>query len=208
MTIRNDVVKSLENNGFEVWKVGSIGDGANLFFNEIMPKLNPKTVSYADSMTVNSAGIISRLKLNKEINLIDIMDENMSWKEQIGARKAALQVDLFITGTNAVTAKGYLVNLDMIGNRIAGITFGPRNVLIMIGINKITSDLEAAMKRVKEIAPINARRHPALKVPCIKGGKCVDCNSPYRICNTWMITEKSYPKGRIKIILIDEEVGL
>lgn len=208
MTMRNDLVKSFQKNGFDVWQVSSIDEVADLFFNEIMYKLNPKTVSYADSMTVNSAGIISRLKINKEIDLIDTMDETMSWKEQIGARKEALKADLFITGSNAVTAKGQLVNLDMIGNRIAGITFGPRNVVLIIGINKITSDLEAAMKRVKEIAPKNAMRHPGLKVPCAKDGMCLDCNSPYRICNTWMITEKSYPKGRIKIILVDEAVGL
>lgn len=97
----------------------------------------------------------------------------------------------------------------MIGNRVSGITFGPRNVVLFIGINKITLNLEEAMHRIRTIAaPQNAIRHEGLRTPCHQTGICTDCNSPDRICNVWTITEKSYPAGRIKIILINQELGL
>ncbi|MBC8417749.1 MAG: lactate utilization protein, partial [Desulfobacterales bacterium] len=123
-------------------------------------------------------------------------------------RRQALLVDLFITGTNAVTESGQLVNLDMIGNRIGGITFGPKSVVIMAGRNKVVPDLEEAMARIKEyVAPINAARL-GMKTPCAKTSYCEECKSPQRICNTWTITEKSFPKGRVKIVLINEDLGL
>ena len=102
-----------------------------------------------------------------------------------------------------------LVNLDMVGNRVAGITFGPRHVVLFIGRNKIVPTLDDAMQRVKNYAaPANAIRHPGLKTPCMKTAVCANCSSPDRICNTWCITEKSFPKGRIKIILINQDLGL
>ena len=124
-------------------------------------------------------------------------------------RRQALLVDLFLTGSNAVTESGWLVNLDMVGNRVGGITFGPRYVVLVIGRNKIVKDLDAAMARIKGYAaPMNAIRHEGWKTPCIKTSFCMDCSSPQRICNTWSITQKSYPKSRIKVILVNEDLGL
>jgi hypothetical protein len=115
--------------------------------------------------------------------------------------------DLFITGTNAVTETGQLVNLDMIGNRIAALTFGPKQVLLFIGRNKIVADRAAAIERVKNYAaPVNVMRLEK-KSPCGQTGRCENCSSPDRICNTWTITEKSFPKHRVKIVLINEEMG-
>ena len=117
-------------------------------------------------------------------------------------------VDLFFTGTNAVTESGMLVNLDMIGNRVGGITYGPEYVILMVGRNKIVSTLEDAMYRIKNYAaPANSMRH-GKKTPCTKTSYCMDCKSPDRICNVWTIHEKSHPKGRIKVILINRELGL
>ena len=140
---------------------------------------------------------------------IDSFAPGMSRKQKIYWRRQALLTDLFLTGSNALTQKGQLVNLDMIGNRVGGITFGPKHVVLFIGINKITANLEEAMHRVRTIAaPRNAIRHEGFRTPCHKTGVCMDCNSPDRICNVWTITEKSYPAGRIKVILIGEELGL
>ena len=123
-------------------------------------------------------------------------------------RREAILVDLFFTGTNAVTESGMLVNLDMIGNRVGGITFGPQHVVLMVGRNKIVANLEDAMVRIKNYAaPTNAMRH-GKKTPCIKTSYCMDCKSPDRICNVWTIHEKSHPKGRIKVILINRDLGL
>ncbi len=95
----------------------------------------------------------------------------------------------------------------MIGNRINGIAFGPKNVIIIAGRNKICGDIEDAMFRIKNYAaPVNTMNLDK-KTPCKETGICHDCKSPDRICNTWSITEKCFPKKRVKIILINEELG-
>ncbi len=142
-------------------------------------------------------------------NILETFAENVPRTEIIERRRQALLTDLFFTGSNAVTETGKLVNLDMVGNRTAAITFGPLNVIIFAGRNKIVPDVEAAMKRIRSYAaPLNAIRHPNFKTPCMKTSFCMDCKSPDRICNSWTITEKSFPKGRINVILINEELGL
>ena len=134
-------------------------------------------------------------------------DKNLSPDETLERRRQSLLVDLYLTGTNAVTESGQLVNLDMIGNRIGGITFGPKHVIILVGRNKISSDLDEALFRVKNYAaPVNTMRLDK-KTPCAKTSYCEECKSPDRICNTWTITEKSFPKGRVKVVLINDDLG-
>lgn len=204
-----DLKSKLESNNFEVFLAKDSTEANTIFFQEILAKIEPKTVSYADSLTMQSTNVLSVLKSNSNISFIDTNNSAETHKEQIYRRKEALTVDLFLTGTNAVTEKGQLVNLDMIGNRVAAITFGPRNVVLFIGKNKLVKDLDAAFNRIRTIAaPQNAHRHPNFKTPCQTTGVCYDCQSPQRLCNTWTITEKSYPKGRIKIILIEQPLGL
>jgi hypothetical protein len=95
----------------------------------------------------------------------------------------------------------------MIGNRVAALTFGPKQVILFIGRNKIVADREAAIARVKNYAaPVNVMRLDK-KNPCAKTGHCENCSSPERICNTWTITEKCFPKNRVKVVLINEEMG-
>jgi hypothetical protein len=96
----------------------------------------------------------------------------------------------------------------MVGNRVAAIAFGPKTVVILVGRNKIVPDIAGAMSRISDYAaPINAIRHE-FKTPCAATSHCGDCKSPQRLCNTWTITERSFPKGRIKVVLINEELGL
>ena len=140
--------------------------------------------------------------------MIDTLDKTISFDEQMERRRRSLLVDFFITGTNAVTEDGQLVNLDMLGNRVAALTFGPRHVVVLLGRNKIVPSLEEAMFRVKNIAaPANAMRLDK-KTPCVKTSYCEECKSPERICNTWTITEKSFPKGRVRVVLINQDLGL
>lgn len=201
-------IDSLRSNGFEVWFANSQLEAIQTFWGEIFNKINPQTVSWGDSLTLHSLGIISKLQQLKGVELIETFGEHLTWREQIYNRKKALSAHMFLTGTNAVTNKGQLVNLDMVGNRVAAIAFGPRNVVIFVGVNKVVEDIDAAIYRIKSIAaPMNAKRHSNLKTPCQSTGKCIDCSSPQRLCNTWVITEKSYPTGRIKIILINEQLG-
>lgn len=159
-------------------------------------------------MTFPATGLYEALKGSSDLEVLDTYDKSISAEEMMDRRRRALLVDLFITGTNAVTETGKLVNLDMTGNRVAAIAFGPKNVIILVGRNKIVPDLEDAMFRAKNYAaPVNAMRLDK-KTPCIKTSYCEECKSPDRICNCWTITEKSFPKGRIKVVLINEDLGL
>jgi len=201
--------KNLIGNGFLVSVVNNAEEAKELFYSSILNETAPRSISYADSLTLRSTGILDGIRLNPHYTFIETFSKENTWDENIEQRRKALTVDLFLTGSNAVTEVGQIINLDMIGNRTAAITFGPRNVVLFIGINKIVKDIKEGMKRVREVsAPQNAIRHRSFALPCQKTGYCVDCHSEKRICNAWSIMEKSYPKKRIRVVLIKEELGL
>lgn len=201
------VKQRLEANQFDVYLADNKDLAKKVAYETIIPAMAPKTVSWGGSMTFVATRLYEALKNDPRYTVLDTYDKSISPEESIQRRRESLLVDLFITGSNAVTEDGHLVNLDMIGNRVAAITFGPRNVLIVVGRNKIVADRRAAMARIKDYAaPVNVMRLDK-KNPCGKTGRCEDCSSPDRICNTWTITEKSFPKHRVKVMLINEDMG-
>ena len=203
----DSVKENLENNNFEVFIAQDAKAAKEIAINDIIPKLDIKSVSWGGSMSFVATGLFHELKDNPDIKVLNTYDQTLSKEEMMDLRRQSLMVDLFITGTNAVTETGQLVNLDMIGNRVAAIMWGPKTVLLVIGRNKITNDLEDAMIRIKNYtAPVNAMNLDK-KTPSRKTGICHDCSSPDRICNYWTITEKSFIKNRIKIILVNEDLG-
>lgn len=203
-----DVKTALEDNNFEVFLAEKNEDVHEIVLQELIPQLKPQVVSWGGSMTFTGTGLYKKLKDLPDLGILDTFDKKISDQEKKQRRRQALHSDVFITGTNAVTEAGQLVNLDMIGNRIAALTFGPKWVIILVGRNKIVPDLEEAVFRVKNfVAPTNSMRLDK-KTPCVKTSYCEECKSPDRICNTWTITEKSFPKGRVKIILINADLGL
>ena len=203
----SDLKTALETNNFDVYLAENKQAACKTVLEDIMPKLNAKTISWGGSLTFRATGLYEELKKNPDLEVVDTFDKKITSDEMIERRRQALLVDLFITGTNAVTETGQLVNLDMIGNRICALTFGPKWVIIMIGRNKIVADLDEAMFRIKNyVAPVNSMRLDK-KTPCVKTSYCQECKSPDRICNTWTITEKSFPKDRVKVVLINEDLG-
>jgi L-lactate utilization protein LutB len=203
-----DVKQMLESNNFEVYLAENAAEAKKMVLEDIAPKTGAKSIAWGGSMTFIATGLYDALKKIKGMTVFDTFDRTISREESIERRRQSLLVDLFITGTNAVTETGMLVNLDMIGNRVAALTFGPKNVIILVGRNKIVPDLEEAMIRVKNfVAPANVMRL-GMKTPCAKTSYCEECRSKERICNSWTITEKSFPKGRIKVILINEDLGI
>ncbi len=201
------VKENLENNNFEVFIVQNSKEAKDLALNDIIAKLAPKSVSWGGSMSFIGTGLFHELVDNPEMEVLNTFDKSLSLEESLERRRKSLLVDLFITGTNAITEAGQLVNLDMIGNRVAAIMWGPKNVLLIVGRNKLCGDLEDAMFRIKNYAaPVNTMNLDK-KTPCRKTGVCHDCSSPDRICNYWTITEKSFQKSRIKIILVNEDLG-
>jgi len=203
-----EVKTALEANNFEVFLAEKKEDACKIVMEKIIPQLAPKTVSWGGSMTFKETGLYQAISDGTHVEVFDTFEDKLSAEEKDQRRRQALHSDLFITGTNAVTEAGQLVNLDMIGNRVAALTFGPGWVVVVVGRNKIVPDLEDAMFRIKNyVAPANSMRLDK-KTPCVKTSYCEECKSPDRICNTWTITEKSFPKGRVKVVLINEDLGL
>jgi hypothetical protein len=177
--------KALEENNFEVYLSDSAAEAKSLVLDTIIPATKPASVAWGGSMTFVSSGLYAALKDHPDVEVLDTFDKKISAEAMLERRRQALLVDLFITGT----------------------TFGPRHVVILVGRNKLVPDLEEAFFRIKNyVAPVNAMRLDK-KTPCVKTSFCEECKSPDRICNTWTITEKSYPKGRVKVVLINEELG-
>jgi L-lactate utilization protein LutC len=122
-------------------------------------------------------------------------------------KKKALLTEWYISGSNAVSEDGRIVNVDHSGNRVAAITFGPENVIIVVGKNKIVNSLDEAMHRVKNIAcPLNARR-AGFNPPCVALNKCVDCVSEERVCNSLSIIEGQSDRNRMKLFIINDNLG-
>ncbi|MEJ2657550.1 MAG: lactate utilization protein, partial [Desulfobacterales bacterium] len=185
-----ELKEALTENNFEVFIAENPDEAKSIVLEKIMPEISPKSVSWGGSLTFVATGLYDVLKNNDDLDVLDTYDKNLSPEESLERRRRSLMVDLFITGSNAVTESGQLVNLDMIGNRVGAITFGPKHVIILVGRNKIVPDLDDAMFRIKNYAaPVNTMRLDK-KTPCTKTSFCADCKSPDRICNTWTITEK------------------
>ncbi len=202
------VKEALEENNFEVFIAQNSQEASKLVLETIIPSIEIKSISWGGSMTFTGTGLYDQLKDRNDFEVLDTYDKSLSDEAKNQRRREALLTDLFITGTNAVSETGCLVNLDMIGNRVGALTFGPKHVLVLTGRNKIVLDEQAAMQRIKDyVAPANVMRLD-MKTPCFKTGVCSECKSKARICNTWTITQKSFPKKRTKIVLINEDLGL
>ncbi|MBI6873299.1 lactate utilization protein [Clostridium aciditolerans] len=122
-------------------------------------------------------------------------------------KKKALITDWYITGSNAISIDGQIVNVDHSGNRVAAITFGPDKVIIVVGKNKVVDTVDEAIRRVKNVAcPLNAKR-AGFNPPCVTLNKCVDCVSKERVCNSLSIIEGQSDSNRIKLFIVNEECG-
>ncbi len=202
------VAGQLQKNGFEVSGAADCSAAGTIFLERILPQLTARTVSFGGSMTLKASGVVSALHARSDLEIIDTLDMTLPPQEALERRRQALLSDIFLTGTNALTESGVLVNLDMLGNRVGAINFGPRHVVLFVGRNKLVPDVAEAMDRIKRYAaPANAMRLEKA-TPCNATSHCNDCSSPERICNVWTVTEKAFPKGRIHVILINEECGL
>ena len=149
-----------------------------------------------------------------EIGLVDAIragNYNFIDRDQCADKRAAMlaayDADVFISGINALTEDGQLVNIDGNANRVSAICQGPKKVVFIAGMNKVCSDLDGAMKRARNVAaPINAQRF-GLSTPCCKTGACMDCKSPDTICCQFLITRFSRHRDRIHVILVNDTLG-
>lgn len=163
------------------------------------------SISVGGSETLGVMNIIEEFRSEK-YKFFDRF-KKMTYEDMYELYRQSLLSDYFVSSTNAITRHGQLVNIDSSGNRIASMIIGPRKVIIVAGANKIVNNLDDAYKRIKEIAPMNAIRvnHDA---PCVKTGKCMNCEVQGSVCNYIGIIENGHKEpGRITIIMVAEELG-
>jgi hypothetical protein len=202
-TLLEETGRALEKNGFSVLIFDTV--------DQALPILEAQgseaqTVGFGGSMTLAELGLIGRLEAAGKQTLVHGR-AGLSLEERRQIMAAQQQCDLFFTSSNALTLQGQLVNIDATGNRVCAMAFGPRKVVVVAGANKISYSLEAALRRVKEVAcPPNARRLN-FNTPCAKTGLCSDCNSPDRICRITTIIDKKPRATDMLICLINEDLG-
>ena len=136
----------------------------------------------------------------------NFLDRNLV-EDKRAAMLAAYDADVFLASANAITEDGVMVNIDGNANRVSALAFGPKKLVLIVGMNKVCPDVDAAMKRARNVAaPINAQRF-GLSTPCAKTGSCMNCKSPDTICCQFLITRFSRHTGRIHVILVNDNLG-
>jgi len=202
--VAKDIIKHLRKRRME----GSYTPTAAQAKDEIVAMIpQGATVFRCGSMTAASMGLWEEIAKLPGVEVIDPYQPGLSSEEGLELRRKGMTAEVMIASSNAVTLDGKLVNLDGMGNRVAAMTFGPKKVILVVGMNKVAPDLESAMARVKHYAgPINAIRL-GINTPCVETGLCTDCKSPQRICNMWSIIEGHRIKGRIHVKLVGESLG-
>lgn len=196
------VVKNLQRRGFDAYYCAD-KEAALAKALELISETD--VVAWGGSVTLAEVGLLDAVK--KRNPVID-RDTAKNAEEKTELMRKALLCDTFIMSSNAITSDGQLINIDGNGNRVAALIFGPKQVVVIAGVNKIASSFEAAMDRARNIAaPINAQRFAGLATPCAKTGLCADCQSPDSICAQFVVTRRCRTKGRIKVILVGESLG-
>ena len=170
---------------------------------ELIP--NGATVGWGGAYSAQQIGLMDAVKCGS-YQVYD-RDTCTSMEERTKMSKKCLTADVFLTGANAISLDGQMVNIDGIGNRVAAIVYGPDSVIVIAGINKVVDTLDDALTRARTIAaPMNQQRFPN-QTPCKVTGACADCKSADCICNQILITRNCRPAGRIKFIIVGEELG-
>ncbi len=203
-TVAREIIQNLERRRMS----GSYAPNAAQAKEEIIAMLpEGATVYRGGSMTTVSLGLWEKLSELPGIRVIDPYKPGLSPENAFKLRLEGMGADVMIASSNAITLDGKLVNLDATGNRIAAMSFGPKKVLLVVGMNKVAPDLESAMARVKHYsAPVNTIRL-GLANPCKEKGLCFDCKTAQRICNMWSIIEGHMIQDRIHVKLIGENLG-
>lgn len=202
--VAGKIIKNLEKRRMEGSYAATISQAKDEVIAMIVPGA---TVFRCGTMTATYAGLWEAVAALPEVQLIDPYEPGITPEEGLSRRRQGMAADFMIAGSNAITLDGRLVNLDGMGNRVAAMAFGPKKVILMVGMNKVTADLESAMSRVKHYAaPVNNIRY-GLQNPCVETGLCSDCKTPTRICNMWSIIEGHMIENRIHVKLIGEFAG-
>jgi len=193
------VIKGLESRNMSGYYAGTKEEALKIAL-ELIPK--GSSVTMGGAMSAHEIGLVEALK-GPDYNFID----RDKASDKRAAMLAAYDADFFLSSANAMTEDGIMINVDGNANRVSAIAQGPKKVIFIVGMNKITKDVDSAMKRARNVAaPINAQRF-GLSTPCTATGSCMDCKSPDTICCQILITRYSKHKDRIHVILVNDNLG-
>ena len=194
-------VKKLEQKGYKVRTFRQKEKAAQY----LQEQFHNDTIGFGDSQTLLHMGLYALLSKNNIVYDPNQFDDNDNF---LKTAKKALTAKYFLTSVNAITEDGIIINMDGTGNRVAGSLFGHEKVFFIFGTNKIVSNIEEGVWRTRNIAaPQNAKRI-GCNTPCaLKGDRCYDCHSPYRICSGLLIQYKKMNDSDAEIIIIDEDLG-
>ena len=196
------LVKNLESRHFEAHYCANKEEALKKAL-ELIPE--GSSVGWGGCMTATAMGLQEALHAGN-YRAMD-RDRCATPAEREKLQREMFFADAFVTGANAISLDGQMVNIDGTGNRVAPIVYGPGMVIVVAGMNKVEDTLDAAMNRARTVAaPMNKQRFPN-QTPCGVTGTCADCKSPESICNQILITRNCRPAGRIKFILIGEDLG-
>lgn len=193
--------QNLESKGYQV----SVFENKEEAANYINGQIYQKSVGLGGSVTIHEMNLFEMLSSHNEVYWHDKKPEDMTVME---TRTVASRAEIYISSVNAISEAGEIVNIDNTGNRVAAISYGPEKIYLLIGVNKVTSDLEGAIYRARNVAsPLNAKRLNR-KTPCaVNGDRCYDCNSPERICRNLSVLWTKPTGAEYEVILIKEELG-
>ncbi|HWR38791.1 MAG TPA: lactate utilization protein [Patescibacteria group bacterium] len=197
------VVEALQKNNFSATYVKNRQEAADQILAMVPAEA---VVGMGGSWTMGEIGIEGLLE-KRGHRILNHNKPGLTPEEVAACRQQQLTCDVFLSGTNAVTVDGQLVNVDGVGNRVAAMIYGPKKVIIAVGANKLVSDCEAAVRRIEMIAaPINNKRLNRPN-PCVVAGECMNCQGPTRICNVTTIMHKKPALTDIHVLIIGEELG-
>ncbi len=202
-TLGCKTVEALKKNGFEAVWCSTAAEAKDKIM-ELIPE--GTSVGLGGSWTVKGLGLPEALA-ERGNTLLDHGAPGLTNEERLEIRKMQLTCDVFLTGTNAVTMNGELVNTDGVGNRVAAMIFGPGRVIVVMGANKIVKDLDEALERIERVAaPINNKRLGTPN-PCTQTGLCMNCQGPTRICNITTVLWKRPKATNFHVILVGDDLG-
>jgi hypothetical protein len=200
--------KALIDNFFEASIHQTLQEAEDHVLTAILPPLGPEaSVGFGGSATLAASNLVARLKSVPGLKVIDRNDSSLDADTRVELSRQSLLTDLFVASANALTMDGELVNIDMIGNRVAAMAFGPKKVALLVGRNKICGDLHAAMRRARSTAAAANAIRLSKDTPCAKTAKCHDCKGASRLCRVTTITQRVCPPGRIHVLLINQDLG-
>lgn len=196
------MIKNLKRRNFDAYYCPSSAEAVEKI-SALIP--DGSSVTWGGSMTIRDMGLTAALH-KRSLNVLD-RDLAESREEAQRIYREAFSCDYYLSSVNAISEDGVIVNVDGNGNRVAAITFGPKYVILVAGLNKVTQDVQSALARARSTAsPINAARFD-IKTPCQIDGICHNCNSPESICNYIHFLRNSHPAKRHIVVLVGEELG-